>query len=118
MKRRIKPVLAILAFLALVYYFFYEIALPYAAKANIPARWHNIPLGQKRMIVHEYLGLPSVGHSWDVKADFWFRKVKKNSLHLEIRYNMDTAAAGYKIMFYYNSWLLNKKYTLEEESFQ
>ncbi len=94
---------------------YFEAIVPFAAKANIPYRWQNIPLGQKRNIVHDYLGAPSI-NKWNIKGDEWNQRKNKNRIFLNVTYNPDTTAKRYRIGFVYNYWFGKRTYILKRDS--
>ncbi len=119
MKRKLKIVLIIVFLLAVSYYFTFELAIPFAAGTSIPPRWNNVPLGQKRSIVHEYLGDPVGGpqnSSWDIKGDQWRQNVKENTVFLNISYDTDSTAKRYRIGFVYRTWFGERTYYLKRDS--
>lgn len=71
--------------------------MPKAAKTFVPVKWQNIPLGQKRIVVHEYLGEPdSMLHN----KDLWKHKLNNNKQYqLTIGYNADSIARHYLIVY-------------------
>lgn len=112
-KKLVVRVIAIIAVLACMWLIYFEAIVPFAAKVNIPYRWQNIPLGQKRMVVHEYLGKPLAE---GVKGDEWNQRKNKNSIFLNISYNSDTTAKRYRIGFVYNYWFGKRTYILKRDS--
>lgn len=114
-KKLVVRVLAIVAILVSMWLIYFEAIVPFAAKANIPYRWQNIPLGQKRTVVHQYLGKPMID-AWDVKGDEWNQRKNKNSIFLNITYNPDTTAKRYRIGFVYNYWFGKRTYILKRDS--
>ncbi len=115
MKRRIKITIIFFILIGLAYYFFFEIAVPFVAQTNIPIKWNNIPLGQNRIAVHEYLGKPRIEY-WDIKGDEWTKKAKRNTIFLNIGYNNDTIATRYRIGFIYRNWFGEKLYYLRRDT--
>lgn len=111
----IKRTLIVTAILVGLWFLYFETVVPYVAKANIPYRWQNIPLGQKRFVVHEYIGEPGID-AWNVKGDEWTKNVKANRVFLNIRYNSDTIAIRYRIGFVYNHWFGRRIYYLKRDS--
>lgn len=105
----------IIAILVGLWLLYFEAIVPFAAKANIPYRWQNIPLGQKRAVFHEYLGEPAIG-MWDVKGDEWSKRTNRNSVFLNVGYSSDTVAKHYRIGFVYTHWFGTRTYILKRDS--
>jgi hypothetical protein len=116
-KKLVVRVLAIIAIMVSLWLIYFEAIVPFAAKMNIPYRWQHIPLGQKRMAVHEFLGSPiSNSNSWDIKGDEWSKRSNKNFVFLNVGYNADTVARRYRIGFVYNYWFGRRIYILKQDS--
>ena len=87
----------LLVLLAGGYLVFSKLIMPKAAEAFIPAKWRNIPLGQKRTVVYEYLGEP-------VKkgqvTDGWDQHINKSKKYvLLITFGQDSTAKKYGIHY-------------------
>lgn len=79
------------------YFFLFRMVAPKAARAFIPVKWQNIPLGEKKAIVHEYLGEPDTviagKEHWEQKLS----SIKKYMLDVE--YRGDTIALSYQVTY-------------------
>jgi hypothetical protein len=71
--------------------------MPKAAVTFLPAKWQNIPLGQKRITLHEYLDQPdSVSYS----TDLWRHKLNNTKQYiLNVGYGADSTAINYNITY-------------------
>jgi hypothetical protein len=71
--------------------------MPKAAKTFVPVKWQNIPLGQKRIVVHQYLGEPDSVFN---NIDLWKHKLNNaKQYQLSIAYDGDTTAVKYDIIY-------------------
>jgi len=115
MKSKYKLIAVIVVLIGIAYWFVFELMIPFAAKANIPYRWQNIPLGQKRIVVHEYLGSPRINGA-QLKGDQWSKDIKANKIFINVGYNSDTVASNCRIGFVYNYWFGKRIYYLKQDS--
>ncbi|MCE3282946.1 MAG: hypothetical protein K0Q66_1683 [Chitinophagaceae bacterium] len=116
MRRLLKYFLVLLFIGILVYLFLFELIIPSAAETSIPYKWHNVPLGHKRDVVHSYVGAPAKADKWEAQGDGWIRRVNANELSLHVWYNKDTVATCYSIRFLYLDWLVTRHYILRNDS--
>src|SRR5688572_12028447 len=74
----------------------FKLIVPKTAAAFMPVKWQHIPLGQKKTVMHEYLGTPlrKAGniYQWEQKIDNRKRYV------LDVTYN-DTIAIKYFVAY-------------------
>lgn len=83
--------------LALGFFVFTSWILPKAAVKFVPVKWQNIPLGQKRITVHEYLDQPN-GVSDSVET--WQHELTSSKKYvLKIGYRQDSIAIKYRISY-------------------
>jgi hypothetical protein len=79
------------------YFAVFKTIVPKAASAFMPVKWQNIPIGQKRNAVHEYLGAPSIR---DSNKDQWQQKINDLKRYvLEVTYNKDSVAINYDVAY-------------------
>lgn len=104
-RRLLITLLAAAGFYLLVVFVF----MPIGARLNKPYRWKNIPFGQSRDLVHEYLGTPdSIG-----RRDIWFVSRGNGKYRLEVYYDALTRANGYRVFFNYNKDVFRNYYLIE-----
>ena len=97
MKKWMIITVLLLALLAGGFLTMFKVIMPRSATMLVPAKWRNIPLGQNRTIVHKYLGQPLAGN---VAEDNWENKLNNNKRYvLTVRYNADTIAGSYHIVY-------------------
>lgn len=74
-----------------------KVIMPKAAIAFVPVKWQNIPLGEKRIVLHEYLDKPlSVAKN----TDHWEEKLgERKKYTLDIGYGPDSIAKNYSILY-------------------
>lgn len=83
--------------------------MPLGARLNKPYKWNNIPFGQSRDLVHDYLGTPdSIG-----RRDIWFVSRANGKYRLEVYYDGLTRANGYRIYFDYKKDIFRNYYLIE-----
>lgn len=70
--------------------------MPKAATAFVPVKWQNIPLGQNRNIVWEYLGSPD---STSGATDWWQHRLNDSKKYWLTVYYHDTVAKRYSIEY-------------------
>ena len=79
------------------YFAIFKATVPSVAKAFTPLKWENIPIGEKRILVHEYLGLPD---SVMPEKDLWFSPINDMKRYvLDITYQEDSIARDYSITY-------------------
>jgi hypothetical protein len=77
-----------------------RVVMPKAAVTFLPAKWQNIPLGQKRLVVYQYLGKPD---SIAGNNDLWYNKLNESKQYdLLVSYNADSIAAKYSVTYKVN----------------
>lgn len=72
----------------------FKLIVPKTAAAFMPVKWQNVPIGQKKNAVSEYLGLPvrKKGNSYQ-----WEQKINDRKRYvLDVSYN-DTIAISYDV---------------------
>lgn len=75
----------------------FKLIVPKTAAAFMPVKWQNIPIGQKRNAVHEYLGAPSVR---DSNKDQWQQKINDMKRYvLDVTYSKDSVAINYNVVY-------------------
>ncbi len=91
-------------------------AIPKAAALTIPHRWNNIPVGQKRSTLYQYLGKPiNADTNFILKYDEWEARRENGEYVLTVFYNNDTASNSYALIFNYHAGFFHKAYLLREE---
>lgn len=105
---------AVAATCLLAWYFI----IPKAAAINLPYRWEQIPLGQKRVIAERFLGKATHSDSTAllIKGEEWIAHRTNGNYCLTIYYNQDTIADAYRLTFDYQLGFLHKRYLLKAES--
>ncbi len=79
------------------YLVMFKTVMPKVAVAFIPVKWKNIPIGEKRNIVHKYLGAPSVPN---INKDQWQQKINDMKQYvLDVTYNKDSIAVYYNVAY-------------------
>lgn len=74
-----------------------KLIMPQTAVAFLPAKWQNIPLGQKRNVVQHYLGEPIV---ISPGKDEWRQQLNESKRYvLSIQYSPDSIARRYDIVY-------------------
>jgi hypothetical protein len=74
----------------------FKLIVPKTAAAFMPVKWQHIPIGQKRVTVHEYLGIPlrKKGNTYQ-----WEQKINDRKRYvLDVTYN-DTIAVKYFVAY-------------------
>ena len=112
MKKNFLILLASLLFLFIMYSFVFNFAVPKSASFFLPVKWQHIPLGEKKMVVHAYLGKPI---KESISEDDFEIKAGNNNYVLQVAYDKDTIAENYAIFYFYKSWFINKRYTIKTE---
>ncbi len=96
MKKWIVIIGLMLALLIGGYVVVFKLIVPKTAAAFMPVKWQNVPLGQKKSVVGEYLGIPvrKNGNSYQ-----WEQKINDRKRYvLDVTYN-DTIAIGYDVAY-------------------
>lgn len=86
--------------------------IPKTAALNLPYRWNQVPLGQKRLMVERVLGKSAHGDSAFMKGEEWVAYRTNGMYVLTVNYNQDTLATAYDISFLYKFGFLEKRYAL------
>jgi hypothetical protein len=87
----------LLLLLAGGYFAAMKMTLPKAARAFIPVKWQNVPLGQSKRIVHEYLGEPDTVING---KEYWRQQLNSMKQYvLGVTYSGDTMSAGYRVVY-------------------
>lgn len=106
--------IAILATFLLAWY----ILIPRAALINLPYRWGNAPLGVKRSVVQQVLGIPPQANESAIltTGDEWQAFRTNGNYTLHIYYNSDTIADASQIYFTYRLGFLQKRYLIKADT--
>jgi hypothetical protein len=100
MKNWVIIVLFLFLFLLGGFFFFIKTIAPRAAAVFIPIKWQNIPLGESKTVVHNYLGEPDTVIAAN---DHWEHKLNANKKYLlDIMYSGDTLCVSYKLTYNLN----------------
>lgn len=91
-------------------------AVPKLAVWAMPYKWKHIPVGEKKDIVHEYLGPPLQDSLWSTKGEEWNIKRVSKKYVLKITYNKDTVAQDYKLYYSCKLFGFNKTYFLSSDT--
>jgi hypothetical protein len=79
------------------YFAVFKFMVPKVAASFMPVKWQNIPLGQKRTVLLEYLGTPDSSIS---NNDHWQQKINEMKKYvLDVKYNEDSVAVVYNINY-------------------
>lgn len=100
------------AFITAAYLLSFDFLVPRTAGFGVPKRWRNIPLGQTRESVHEYLGTPTGERA---ASELWNAGTNTKQYQL-IVYFPDSVATGYSIRYLYNSKLVSRSYLLDSNT--
>jgi len=96
MKKWIVIIGLMLALLIGGYVVVFKLIVPKTAEAFMPVKWQNIPIGQKKIAVSEYLGIPvrKNGNTYQ-----WEQKINDRKRYvLDVTYN-DTIAIRYSVFY-------------------
>jgi hypothetical protein len=74
-----------------------KVTMPKAARAFIPVKWQNVPLGQNKKVMHEYLGEPDTVING---REYWEQHLSSMKKYvLDVAYRGDTASASYRVIY-------------------
>ncbi len=112
--RRTRYLWAVLAALLLLALLTLYMAIPRAASLTKPYRWTHIPLGHPRSLLHQYLGAAATPDSVysQTHQDEWITYRSKGQFRLQVQYNANSIATGYKLWFTYRLGFFKKEYLL------
>jgi hypothetical protein len=97
MNKWLIAVIVIVITLVVGYLAIFQWVVPNAARAFIPSRWQNVPLGEKKSMVHEYLGAPVNIHNG---REHWEQRIGPAKKYLlDVEYRVDTLSAGYEVRY-------------------
>jgi hypothetical protein len=114
MKKWIIIIGLMLALLIGGYVVVFKLIVPKTAAAFIPVKWKNIPLGEKRVIVHEYLGKPA---SRGIGRDRWFHRLSDHKWYgLFLQYDTNMTAKKYRITYTVSWWKDSKTIEVMSDS--
>ena len=112
MKPKLQYTLVLLIALLILFAFAVFVIIPRAVALTLPYRWDNIPVGQKRFVVHQYLGEPIKNNSSDTSEE-WIAKRENGDYKLTVFYNpKNSVASHYKLVFDYHLSFFHKQYNL------
>ena len=115
MKLNLRYVLSLVIALLVLLAFAILVIVPEAVSITLPYRWDNIPVGQKRFVVHQYLGEPAKSSSSlaEKNNEEWIVKRENGEYVLTIYYDAkDSVATDYNLVFDYRLWFFHKQYDL------
>jgi len=84
--------------------------IPKAAAISLPYKWNHIPIDQKRVFVHQYLGKPEKDNMSN--GDEYTAGRTNGTYVLTIFYNKDSVATNYNLVFNYKLGFFHKQYDL------
>lgn len=106
------PYIIILLFLVTaLFVFVVYIAIPKAAALTLPYKWSNVPLAQKQIIVHQYLGKPTNANS--ITQEEQWVEMRENGEYVLTVFYKDSVANNYSLIFYYHLSFFHKNYDLK-----
>lgn len=115
MKMNFRYALSLVIALLVLLAFAIFVIVPEAVSITLPYRWDNIPVGQKRFVLHQYLGEPAKSTSSlaEKNNEEWIAKRENGEYVLTVFYNpKDSVATNYKLVFDYHLWFFHKQYDL------
>ncbi|HWB27811.1 MAG TPA: hypothetical protein VG738_20200 [Chitinophagaceae bacterium] len=112
MNRRVKGLIVLVCACALIFGLIIFVLIPRAAAITLPYRWGNIPVGQPKAVVHQYLGNPA---SSIPGTDTWRASRESGEYELDLTYGTDSLAASYKLYFNYHLGFFHKQYLLVQK---
>jgi len=113
MKKRLTGLVILVCACAVIFGIAVFVIVPRAAGISLPYHWANIPLGQPRTLVHQYLGKPS--DTTQALTDGWVAKRENGDYQLTLTYNSDSVSTAYKLYFNYHLGFFHKQYLLVEK---
>jgi len=113
MNKRLKGLLVLLCASALVCCVMVFVIIPRTAALTLPYRWGNIPLGQPRTLLRQYLGKPA--DTLTQNMDAWVAKRENGEYLLNVTYNSDSSSTGYMLYFNYHLSFFHKQYLLVQK---
>jgi hypothetical protein len=100
MKKWLIIIVLLLLLLLGGFFFFVKTIAPKAAVVFIPIKWQNIPVGESKTVVLNYLGEPDTVIA---ATDHWEHKLNANKKYLlDIMYSGDTLCVSYKLTYNLN----------------
>lgn len=96
------------------YVLVFELIVPKASIIFAPAKWQNIPLGEKRQIIYDYIGMPGQQAK---DGDTWEAHLKKNKKYiLHISYKGDSTAVSCKLSYAVKLFWIEKITLIKSDS--
>ena len=98
MKKWLIALLVISGILAGGYLLVFKLVVPKSAAVFVPLSWQRIPFGEKRGLVHEYLGKPE--RTLPGGTERWVQVLTDRKRYLlDIGYGADSIATRYRLSY-------------------